>query len=220
MSKRLPYFQFEPAEYLAGDIMFCSYAAQGIFNSICALYWQKDCVLNYSQLIKRLGNEELICELIHEKIIKVDNDVIIINFLNEQYTKATEKSKTNSTNGSKGAKARWQKDNEANSEIIATPLIRHSESIALREDKIKEDNININIYKELLISDSWIEINAKNNRTTPDKVKLYLTKFNNNLIAQGEKKNNKREYQSHFARWLPIEIAKEVKDKPKFTPLI
>ena len=60
MSKRLPYFQFEPAEYLAGDIMFCSYAAQGIFNSICALYWQKDCNLKYSQVIKRLGNEDLI----------------------------------------------------------------------------------------------------------------------------------------------------------------
>lgn len=81
-------------------------------------------------------------------------------------------------------------------------------------------NVNDSLYKELLISESWIEINAKNNRTTPDKVKAYLTKFNNNLIAQGEKKNNKREYQSHFARWLPIELAKEIKDKPKFTPLI
>ena len=84
------------------------------------------------------------------------------------------------------------------------------------------DSVNVNdiIYKELLISESWIEINAKNNRTTPDKVKAYLTKFNNNLIAQGEKKNNKREYQSHFARWLPIELSKEIKDKPKFIPLI
>lgn len=81
-------------------------------------------------------------------------------------------------------------------------------------------NVNDSLYKELLISESWIEINAKNNRTTPDKVKAYLNKFNNNLIAQGEKKNNKREYMSHFARWLPIELAKEVKDKPKFTPLI
>jgi hypothetical protein len=85
---------------------------------------------------------------------------------------------------------------------------------------VSVNDININIYKELFISESWIEINAKNNRTTTDKVKLYLTKFNNNLIAQGEKKNNKREYQSHFARWLPIELAKEIKDKPKFIPLI
>jgi len=84
------------------------------------------------------------------------------------------------------------------------------------------DNVNVNdiFYKELLISESWIEVNAKNNRTTPSKVKTYLTKFNNNLLAQGEKKNNKREYQSHFARWLPLEIAKEIKDKPKNPPLL
>jgi hypothetical protein len=81
-------------------------------------------------------------------------------------------------------------------------------------------NINESFYKELLISESWIEINAKNNKIYPDKVKQYLTRFNNNLIAQGDKKNNKSEYQSHFARWLPIEIAKDNKEKPKFIPLI
>lgn len=141
MSKRLPYFQFEPAEYLAGDIMFCSYSAQGIFNTICALYWQKDCDLKYSQVIKRLGNEDLIKELISEKIIKVENDSIIINFLDEQYIKATEKSRVNSSNGSKGALKRWAKNSESNSEIIAMPLKNNSESIALREDKIREEEI-------------------------------------------------------------------------------
>lgn len=137
MSKRLPYFQFEPAEYLAGDIMFCSYGAQGMFNNICALYWQKDCELKYSQIVKRFGNEELIKELVNEKIIKVDKDKISINFLNEQYSKATVKHVINSDNGKKGALKRWRKDSEA----IATPLKTDSETIALREDNIKEDEI-------------------------------------------------------------------------------
>lgn len=137
MSKRLPYFQFEPAEYLAGDIMFCSYGAQGMFNNICALYWQKDCELKYSQIVKRFGNEELIKELVNEKIIKVDKDKISINFLNEQYSKATVKHVINSDNGRKGALKRWRKD----SEVIATPLKTDSETIALREDNIKEDEI-------------------------------------------------------------------------------
>jgi hypothetical protein len=156
MSKRLPYFQFEPAEYLAGDIMFCSYAAQGIFNSICALYWQKDCNLKYSQVIKRLGNEDLIKELITEKIIKVENDDIIINFLNEQYSKATVKSKVNSINGSLGALKRWANNSESNSEIIATPLKIDSESIALREDKIKEDKINSLEARSQIFKDSLL----------------------------------------------------------------
>ena len=190
MSKRLPYFQFEPAEYLAGDIMFCSYGAQGIFNSICALYWQKDCELKYSQVIKRLGNEELIKELVSEKIIKVENDNIVINFLDEQYSKATEKSKTNSSNGSKGALKRWGKNSESDSEIIATPLNNDSESIALREDKIikdkiKEDNnipptakfsffnslLNLGIDKQL--ANDWIAVRKTKKLTNTQ------TAFNN-----------------------------------------
>jgi hypothetical protein len=71
-----------------------------------------------------------------------------------------------------------------------------------------------------LISESWIEINAKNNRITPEKVKKYLKTFFDKLIAEGDRKSNKKEFMSHFARWLPIELKKEIKDKPKFTPLI
>jgi hypothetical protein len=86
--------------------------------------------------------------------------------------------------------------------------------------QVEVKDINIEFFNELLISESWIEINAKNNRSTPDKVKNYLKRFNNNLIAQGDKKANKKEFMSHFARWLPLEIAKDIKDKPKPTPLL
>ena len=87
-------------------------------------------------------------------------------------------------------------------------------------EREREKNINESFYIELIISESWLEINAKNNKSTPDKVLKYLDKFNNNLIAQGDKKVNKKEYMSHFARWLPLELAKDIKDKPKFIPMI
>jgi len=169
MSKRLPYFQFEPAEYLAGDIFFCSYGAQGMFNNICALYWQKDCELKYSQVVKRLKNEELIQELISENIIKVENDQITINFLNEQFSKATIKHVVNSENGKKGATKRWQK----NSEAIAKPLKTDSESIALREDKIKEDkviNANLTVDWEKL-KDNFNSLTGKGTKIISNKVK-------------------------------------------------
>ena len=38
MSKKLPYYQFEPAEHLAGDIQMCSLAAQGLFENIKCIY--------------------------------------------------------------------------------------------------------------------------------------------------------------------------------------
>lgn len=169
MSKRLPYFQFEPAEYLAGDIFFCSYGAQGMFNNICALYWQKDCELKYSQVVKRLKNEELIQELISENIIKVESDQITINFLNEQFSKATIKHVVNSENGKKGATKRWQK----NSEAIAKPLKTDSESIALREDKIKEDkviNANLTVDWEKL-KDNFNSLTGKGTKIISNKVK-------------------------------------------------
>tara|TARA_R110000772_G_C13310212_1_gene439947 strand:- start:788 stop:1579 length:792 start_codon:yes stop_codon:yes gene_type:complete len=135
MSKRLPYYQSEPAEYLAGDIMFCSYAAQGVFSIIRALYWQKDCNLTLTQVKRRFKDaDEFILELINENIIKVELDNISISFLDEQFEKASGKSKANSENGKKGAAKRWA-NKGIDSESIATPLNKDSESIALREDK-------------------------------------------------------------------------------------
>jgi len=175
MSKRLPYFQFEPAEYLAGDIFFCSYGAQGMFNNICALYWQKDCELKYSQVVKRFKNEDLIQELISENIIKVIEDKIIINFLDEQFSKATVKSVVNSENGKKGATKRWRK----NSEAIAKPLKIDSETIALREDKIKEDKvINTNL------SVDWEKLKDNFNSLTGKKTKVVSTKVKGQINAR------------------------------------
>lgn len=219
MSKRLPYFQFEPAEYLAGDIMFCSYASQGMFNNICALYWQKDCKLSYSQTIKRLGNEDLIKELINENIIKVEVDAIIINFLNEQYNKATSKSNTNSENGKKGAQKRWRKDSES----IATPLNNDSESIALIEDNIIEDEIRGNkennntiFYTDLLSSQSWLETCAMQNQPKFNlvQVKTKLLEFKKDLDLKFDIKVNKNEFASHFINWLNQQ--KNTKVKPFF----
>lgn len=208
MSKRLPYFQFEPAEYLAGDIMACSYAAQGMFNNICALYWQKDCELKYSQTIKRFGNEELVKELISENIIKSKSDKITINFLDEQYAKATIKSVVNSDNGKKGAAKRWRKDSEA----IATPLKTDSELdgeiIALREDKIIEDKIKENIINnevfvsECKTSNQWLEVTAMQNKISIDIVKLFIDTFESHLITMEEQKKTVKEYKEHFTHWF------------------
>lgn len=223
MSKRLPYFQFEPAEYLAGDIMFCSYGAQGMFNNICALYWQKDCELSYSQTVKRLKNEDLINELIDEKIIKISKDKIVIHFLNEQYAKATVKSVINSDNGKKGALKRWRKDSEA----IATPLKTDSESdgesIALREDKIIEDKIrekniiiidNTIFSNECKISDQWIETTAMQSKIKIEVVKIFLDTFENHLITMQEQKKTLKDFKEHFSHWIKKQNVSNFSDKP------
>lgn len=223
MSKRLPYFQFEPAEYLAGDIMFCSYGAQGMFNNICALYWQKDCELKYTQTVKRFRNEELIKELVNEKIIKVEKDKISINFLNEQYSKATVKHVINSDNGKKGALKRWRKDSEA----IATPLKTNSELdseiIALREDNIKEKEIienksiviidNTIFSNESKISEQWIETVCMQFKIKNELAIIFIDSFEKHLITMGEQKKTKKDFQQHFIHWLKKQNLSDFSEK-------
>jgi hypothetical protein len=108
MAKELPYFQFEPGEYLTGNIQFCSLAAQGLFNNICCIYWQRECKLSRSQLFRRFpGDEEIVNELIQEQVIKFIGDEVLIEFLFNQWASISKQKETNANNGKKGAVAKW-----------------------------------------------------------------------------------------------------------------
>ncbi len=136
MAKELPYFQFEPAEYLTKDVSFCSLEAQGLFINICCYYWQRECKLSKSQLLKRLNYPDILNELVSEGIIVFNGDDLIIKFLDNQYLKATKKSQVNSQNGAKGGRPKKQKETEIKPN--ENPI--KSESKGIREDKRKEDN--------------------------------------------------------------------------------
>lgn len=139
MAKELPYFQFEPAEYLTKDISFCSLSAQGLFINICSYYWQRECKLTTEQLLRRLNHPKELDELIDEKVISVIENVVKVSFLDEQYKNATKKSNTNSINGSKGGRPKKIKPDE--SEIKPKLNPNESESKGIREDKRKEEEI-------------------------------------------------------------------------------
>ena len=141
MAKELPYFKFEPAEYLTKDISFCSLSAQGLFINICSYYWQRNCKLTKEQLLKRLNHEIELNELIQEGVIDLIENNIFIKFLDNQLNEVEIKSKTNSINGGKGGRP---KKNPIESEIKPKENPIESETISetkgIREDKIKLDN--------------------------------------------------------------------------------
>ena len=134
MSKRLPYFQFEPAEYITKDIQFCSYAAQGVFINICAIYWQRDCVLTLEQVRRRFKEDKLIDELISEGVFSIVDENIVIGFLDSQHDYATVKSVKNSKNGKLGGRPK----KPTKSETKPNALINESQT---KGNKIREDNI-------------------------------------------------------------------------------
>lgn len=173
MAKELPYFKFEPAEYLTKNISFCSLSAQGLFVNICSYYWQRNCKLTTEQVLKRLNYKTELDELISEGIIDLQDDFIVIKFLDNQLVEVEKTSKQNALNGAKGG--RPKKPTE--SENKPTALIPLSETKAIREDKIKEDKIKVN-NKEIFNPINWDElleffnkVTKKKSRTIPEKVK-------------------------------------------------
>ena len=139
MAKELPYYQFEPAEYLTKDISFLSLTTQGLFINICAYYWQRQCQLTKAQILRRLNYTDELNELIDEGIIELNycdgefkDEEISIKFLDLQYDKATCQSKANAKNGAKGGRTVKAKVKRNESEST-------SESEAIREEERREE---------------------------------------------------------------------------------
>jgi len=171
MAKELPYFQFEPAEYLTKDISFLSLTTQGLFINICAYYWQRQCQLTKAQILRRLNYPDELNELIDEGIIELNycdgefkDEEISIKFLDLQYDKATFKSETNSKNGAKGGRTVKAKVKRNVSEST-------SESEAIREEKKKEDKKK----REKRFESFWNLYNKKSGMKTAN-AKFHLLK--------------------------------------------
>jgi hypothetical protein len=206
MAKELPYFQFEPAEYLTKDISFCSLAVQGLFINACAYYWQRECKLTKDQFLRRLNYPQEFDELINEGIIDLQENQVKIKFLDDQFLKATSQSKTNSTNGSKGGRPKSEKRNESETKANLKPNESETKAIReekIKEDKIKEDNLYTNDFlQRALNSNSWLENVCRATKRDLPTVKSKLNEYDALLLATLDKKNNFKDYGSHFTHWL------------------
>jgi len=136
MSKQLPYYQFEPAEHLAGDIQMCSLAAQGLFENIKCIYWIKGCELTLKQLKGRFNEPELIKELTENNILKIQDQEICIDFLDIQFNEITKRKKVLSDAGKKG----WLKKKK---QATLKPPLSEVKAPLKQLDKIREDNNSI-----------------------------------------------------------------------------
>ena len=132
MAKELPFFKFEPSEWDNGNIQMCSRESKGLFIDLCAIYWNRLGVLPYALALQKHcnGDATLMNELQEHQIIGVENDQIIITFLDEQldeFQKTSEKRR-------KSAEIRWGK-----SKRNASALQVESKRNAIREEKRREE---------------------------------------------------------------------------------
>ena len=150
MAKELPYFKFEPSEWLEGEIQICSDTAIVCFTNLCSGYWLKLGSMSYAFALHKYMRKDanLMQELINSNIIALQGDEISINFLDKQL----QEFKKISSKRSESAKKRWKK-NADNQEVNANALQELSKSNAIREEKIREeDNI---IYSEETFLNRW-----------------------------------------------------------------
>lgn len=135
MAKELPYFKFEPSEWLEGQIQICRDITIVCFSNLCSGYWLKLGCMSYAFALHKYCRKDtsVIQELITNGIIELDGEEININFLDIQL----EEFKGISEKRSKAAKKRWKRTTD-NQGVNASALRVDSKSNAIREDKIRE----------------------------------------------------------------------------------
>jgi hypothetical protein len=131
MAKEIPYFRFTATEWLQDDISLESYEHKGFFIDFCSYYWFSDCNMPYKKAIKRFKNaKSLLDDLIESEIIKNDNEILKISFLDVQYHKTVELMEKRAKAGKKGGLA---KAKQTSSKTLA-----NAKQMPIYKDKDKE----------------------------------------------------------------------------------
>ncbi len=104
--KELPYFKFDCAEWISGEVTLEDLSTQGLFINICAYYWFKSGLLSLSEIKRRLSDvkEGSFEALVGSNLIKVKSDKVSITFLDEQLHERNKMSEINSENGKLGGR--------------------------------------------------------------------------------------------------------------------
>jgi hypothetical protein len=101
---------------------------------------------------------------------------------------------------------------------LKVPLNPQSKVKENKEEEIIENKSkNFEFYQDLIISQSWLESTAMQSKQKLKihEVKKYLLEFTNDCDLRFDIKPNKKEFESHFIRWL---AQKEI-NKPQRIPL-
>lgn len=141
MAKELPYFKFEAAKWITGKITLEDDSVQGLFTNICAQYWFKTGKLTLSEIKRRLfkSKPDDFEALINGQFLKIENDEISIDFLDEQLEERLSISDKNAQNGRLGGRPKLKKP---------TALLKISDTKAKKsniEEKRREEKREIQL---------------------------------------------------------------------------
>jgi hypothetical protein len=141
----LQWFKFSPADWMMGRIQRQPPQVQVDFLRLCCKYWQKDGDLTIEDA--EIEAMDSYSALVKYKIIKEENKVITIDFLDEQLESLEGKRKQASEAGKRSAAARKRKtESNDRSTTVKNPLNEKEQS---RVEETREEKSRIENTKEI-----------------------------------------------------------------------
>ena len=180
MAKNFPYFKFTATEWMTGNIVYESFAVQGLFINICALYWQRDGQLTIDDINKRYRNPVELSELT-DRFISVTDGFISVKFLDEQLVAANHISTQNSINGKKGGRPKRPitvvNKPTANPSLSDPKAKKSKEEEEKEQEKEKEQEQDVAENSSNLSATPETPVKASNRFIPPtvEEVKTYFT---------------------------------------------
>jgi len=138
---KLQWFKFMPTDWVMGKIQRCPEITQARFIRLICLYWNKECILNYSDAEIEIDKEHLDI-LIAKKIVKIENDFLIIDFLNEQLYGIAETSKKRR----EAVLQRWAKVKQNDTSVLqlnTSVLQNDTEESRVDKSRVEKDKIRV-----------------------------------------------------------------------------
>jgi len=174
ISKELPYFKFDVSEWLLGDISDESLNMQGAFIRCCALYWAANGDLNITKLNRKVHKTTL-KSLINGGYIDVDNESVLISFLDEQLSQFSDLQQKRSKAGKISAKKRATSVEQV---LKSVATQSNNKEIEIDKDKEIDKEINkevdslLNYFNELTNSNVFVSGKKSTKNRTLIKQKL------------------------------------------------
>jgi hypothetical protein len=170
---KLKWFKFTPTDWIMGKIQRCPEITQARFMRLICLYWNKECILSYDDAEIEIDKEHLDI-LIAKKIVRLVDEFISIEFLNEQLVNISE----TSDKRREAVLQRWAKVKQNNTSVLQvnTSVLQNDTEKSREElDKNREDNIKptafsffnslISLGADKQLVNDWLKV-RKNKKAT------------------------------------------------------
>ena len=179
---KLQWFKFTPTDWIMGKIQRCPEITQARFMRLICLYWNKECVLSYEDAEIEIDKEHLDI-LIGKKIIKIEDNFLLIEFLNEQLESIAETSQKRR----EAVLQRWAKVKQKDTSVseIDTNVLQNDTDKSREEEEEKR--------KDIIEPINWPVLLDFFNKTTGKKCKLVSDKAKKQFNARLKDKYTKQD---------------------------